>query len=236
MDLVRPWASVTKVAVAYGAALELAAGRALLVSPAGPHGSTLAHLLAHASGLGLEDGDPTMPAGARRIYSNCGIDLAADILAGGVGARQWIDEQVCNSLGLAHTSLQGRASSGAYGPVRDLATLGAALATNVAIAPVRDQILTPFLPELAGVVPGFGRFEPCWWGLGIELHGHKRHWMGSIASERAAGHFGQSGALLMLDPTRSLVVVAAAGEPFGPWARELWPRWMDEVVAWSEAT
>ncbi len=52
-----------------------------LDEPAGPPGSTLRHLLAHASGLPFEDGPPLAPPGRRRIYSNVGIEAAAELVA-----------------------------------------------------------------------------------------------------------------------------------------------------------
>ena len=51
-----------------------------LDDPAGPEGSTVAHLLAHASGLGL-DGARIAQAGAKRIYSNAGFEVLGELLA-----------------------------------------------------------------------------------------------------------------------------------------------------------
>ncbi|MES7363265.1 serine hydrolase, partial [Cutibacterium acnes] len=46
-----PVASVTKLVVAYGVMLAVEEGAVELEQPAGPEGSTLEHLLAHASGI-----------------------------------------------------------------------------------------------------------------------------------------------------------------------------------------
>lgn len=230
----RVWASVTKFAVAFGAAREVGRASDLLERPAGPPGATVAHLLAHASGLGAEEGDPTMGVGLRRIYSNVGFDQAAAAVARGDLAT-WFSAEVAGPLGLGAT-LRGRASSGAVGSVNDLAVLGAAWCAGRQVDPsVRDRFTTPFLPDLVGVVPGFGRFDPCPWGLGPEVHGHKHHWMGATASSAAYGHFGRSGTLVLVDPPRDLVLAAAAGAPFGPWAVERWPRWVDDVVGRADA-
>lgn len=228
---VRDWASVTKVAAALAVARCVAGGAVRLDDPAGPPGATLAHLLSHSSGLGLEADDRTTTVGSRRVYSNVGIDRAC-VAAGATGpAGPWVERTALAPLGLAASAVPGRPSSGGCGPVTDMVALGVAWLTDVVVdATTRRQFLAPFLPDLDGVVPGFGRFTPCWWGLGVELHGTKRHWMGSVASASAFGHFGASGTLLLVDPTRSLVVAAAAGEPFGPWAVDLWPHWTDEVL------
>lgn len=229
---VRDWASVTKVAAALAVARRVASGAVRLEEPAGPPGATLAHLLSHSSGLGLEADDRTVPVASRRVYSNVGIDRACAVAGATAFAGSWVERTALAPLGLTASAVPGRPSSGGRGPVCDIVALGAAwLSDAVVEESTRQRFLAPFLPELDGVVPGFGRFVPCWWGLGVELHGAKRHWMGVLASERAFGHFGASGTLLLVDPTRRLVVAAAAGAPFGPWAVELWPHWTDEIVA-----
>jgi CubicO group peptidase (beta-lactamase class C family) len=224
MDEVGPWASVSKAAVAFAVAR---GGELNLQVPLGPPGSSLRHLLAHASGLGLEATDPVAAVGTRRIYSNVGIDIAISDVAGSDDLAQWFDREVAIALDLSAT-LSGRASSGAHGSVSDLGKLGLAWLQGPALSEaVRRDFSSVFLPDLSGVVPGFGRFSPCPWGLGVEIHGEKTHWMGSKFSPRAFGHFGQSGSLLLVDPEHSVVVAALAGEPFGPWATTLWPQWMD---------
>ena len=88
----------------------------------------------------------------------------------------------------------------------------------------RNRMITPYLADLNGVVPGFGRFTPCAWGLGPEIRGQKQHWMGDWPAQ-SFGHFGQSGALLLLNAQENIGLVATSTEPFGPWAVELWPQW-----------
>src|SRR6266508_4888796 len=64
------WASVTKPVTALAALVALEEGTIDLDDPAGPPGSTVQHLLAHASGLPLNEGPPMTEPGRRRIYSN----------------------------------------------------------------------------------------------------------------------------------------------------------------------
>ena len=231
VDTVRPWASVSKVAIALAIAVEVEWGFAKLDRPAGPQGASLAHLLSHASGLGLEVDSPTVPAGTRRVYSNVGIDLAVGEIHTDEPNR-WLADRVFDPLGLASCELRGRPSSGVSGSLVDLATLGEAWCRGDLLSRATHARFTqPFLPELWGVTPGFGSFDPNPWGLGLEIHGTKNHWMGSVPSPRAYGHFGQSSAQLLVDPECSLVVAAASDEPFGPWAHDLWPTWIDTVFS-----
>ena len=54
-SLLRPWASVTKLLTGLAALVAVEEGIVDLDEPAGPPGSTLRHLLSHASGLPLND-------------------------------------------------------------------------------------------------------------------------------------------------------------------------------------
>ncbi len=214
---------------AMAGAREVHEGRAHLDEALGPEGSTLGHLLAHASGLGLEGDDPVVTPGTKRIYSNYGIDLAATHLARDRDVATWLDDRVITSLALANTRLRGRAAEGVVGSTWDLATFAREWVTPTLItAQRRDATTTAFLPDLAGIVPGFGRFSPCPWGLGVELRGGKRHWMGEWPPS-SFGHFGRSGALLLANVHDGVCLVATSTVEFGPWARELWPAWTSDA-------
>ena len=79
---------------------------------------------------------------------------------------------------------------------------------------------------------GIGRFDPCDWGLGPELHdGKAPHWMPTTGSAATFGHFGGSGTFLWVDPEAGLALGALTDEPFGDWAKEAWPRLGDAVLA-----
>lgn len=227
IDEIRPWASVSKVAVGLAAQHSFAAGAAAPTDPAGPEGATIAHLLAHASGLGFEAGDRTVPVGSRRVYSNSGYDLVGEAL-GGSDPSSWVNAAVLEPLG-GTARMAGRIGAGVTGSVQDLALLASELLAPQRLTETgRNQMVQPFLPDLDGITPPFGRQTPNWWGLGPELKGLKRHWMGTWPPS-SFGHFGQSGALLLCDPTTNLFVCATSTEPFGDWARVLWPEWIDQV-------
>lgn len=228
VDEVREWASVSKVAVGLGILRAVDDERVSLDDAAGPEGSTLAHLLSHASGLGYEAADRVVPVGTRRVYSNVGIDLAAAHVAPG-DPLEWLTASVLRPLNVPTTEVVERAAAGVRGPVTAIVRLGAELlAPTLLSRAARDRMTTPFLPALDGITPPFGRQTPNFWGLGPEIRGAKQHWMGDWP-EASFGHFGRSGALLLCDPTEQLLVAATSTEPFGPWAVSLWPTWINDI-------
>ena len=240
VDLPRRWASVTKVLAALAVLDVVHEGLMVLDEPAGPAGSSVRHLLAHASGLALDGPRVLAPPGTRRIYSNTGIDVVTELACKRTSSRQasvLLTDRVLGPLGMTRTTLQGPPSSGAVGPVSDLARLAQELLVPRALRPglVADAT-TPTFPELAGVLPGFGRQDPNDWGLGVELRGHKSpHWTPDSLSPTAFGHFGQSGAFLWVDPVHGLGLVALTDTAFGRWAAEAWPGTSDRVLAHAAA-
>lgn len=225
LDAVRPWASVTKMAVALAMAVEIDWDLHHYEDQAGPNGASLAHLLSHSSGLGLEEGDPVRALGERRVYSNVGIDRAVASVVGDTDPARWLTKRVFEPLGMTSTRLVDRPSSGASGSTKDLSTLALAWLRGDGVSvTARDHAITPYLPDLAGVVPGWGGFTPCSWGLGPEVRGAKKHWMGDWPAT-SFGHFGQSGALMLVNADEEIAVVATSDVAFGPWAVALWPAW-----------
>src|SRR5918911_2787916 len=71
-ETVLRWASVTKLVTALAALVAAEEGTIDLDEPAGPEGSTVRHLLAHASGLPFDAGAPIGRGGRPRLYSNTG--------------------------------------------------------------------------------------------------------------------------------------------------------------------
>ena len=102
-------ASVTKLLTTEAVLVAVEEGTVDLDDPDGPPGSTLRHLLAHASGL-ESDGDRVVAApGAERIYSNRGIEVAAATLeaASGVAFATYLQEAVLDPLGMTATRVDG---------------------------------------------------------------------------------------------------------------------------------
>jgi CubicO group peptidase (beta-lactamase class C family) len=234
------WASVTKLATAWCVLIAADRGLLDLDEEAGPPGSSVRHLLAHASGLPFE-GQTTLAApGTRRIYSNPGFDALGALVGERAGRpfeallRDW----VLAPLGMDDTRLEERPSQGLHGPVGDLAALAAELLQPTLLSPATARAaITVAFPGLVGVVPGVGRFDPCDWGLGPELHdGKTPHWMGDRNSRATFGHFGGAGTFLWIDPVAQLGVVVLTDREFGPWALEAWPPFSDSVLAVAGAS
>ena len=225
LNEVRAWASVSKMAVSLAFGVERDWELQRFDQPVGPPGSTLANLLSHSSGLGLEEGDPVVEVGTQRIYSNYGIDLAVSSILGENPADNWLQQRVFRAFGMTSTRLEDRPSTGVVGSTNDLARFAVAwLRPDGITKATRDHLITTYAPQLGGFVPGFGRFSPCPWGLGPEIQGDKHHWMGNWPAS-SFGHFGKSGALILLNADEQIGLVATSTEEFGGWATKLWPSW-----------
>jgi CubicO group peptidase (beta-lactamase class C family) len=191
------------------------------------------HLLSHASGLPFDEGPPIAKPGTRRIYSNQGIDLAAERVAANAGMTfaEYLTQAVLEPLGM-EAALEGSPSSGLFGSLHDLVLLGNELLRPALIAPeTLAEATSVQFPGLAGVIPDLGRFDPNDWGLGFEIKGTKQpHFSGMLASPRTFGHWGGSGTFLWVDPERSLALGVLTDLEFGDWAKEAWPVLSDAVA------
>lgn len=221
------WASLTKLLTALVVLDLVRDGAVELDEPAGPPGSTVRHLLSHASGLSVDADRTLAPPGRRRIYSNRGYEVLAGHAE--TRARQPFDlllrRRLLDPLGMRRTSLRGSPAHGAHGPVQDMCILAHELLRprHVAVDLLAEATRTAF-PGLSGVLPGFGRQEPNDWGLGFEIRDRKSpHWMAAGSSPRAFGHFGQSGSFLWVDPDADLACATVSDTDFGPWAAAAWP-------------
>jgi CubicO group peptidase (beta-lactamase class C family) len=233
-DHVFRWASVTKLASALATLVAVEEGVVDLDEPAGPEGSTVRHLLAHASGLPFDDGPPIAPVGRRRIYSNQGFEALAAHVANRAEMpfERYLGEAVFLPLGMA-AELRGSAGADVYGTLADAAALARELLAPTLVAPeTLAEATAVAFPGLAGVLPDYGRFDPLDWGLGFELKDAKDgHWSGTLTSPRTFGHFGGSGTFLWVDPERALSLVVLTDREFGEWSKTAWPALSDAVVS-----
>ena len=230
-------ASVTKPLVARAAQVAIEEGAVELDTPAGPPGSTVRHLLAHTSGLSMLDDKVIAKPGSRRVYSNVGFRVLAEVIeaAADIDFGRYLSEAVCEPLGMTGTTLDGGAAEAGFGgesTVADLVLFAADLLRPTLVSPQMhaDAISVQF-PDLSGVLPGYGAQRPNDWGLGFELRdGKSPHWTGSVNSGRTFGHFGQSGTFLWVDPDADLALVVLTERDFGDWAHPLWPALSDGVL------
>lgn len=229
------WASVTKLATAMAVLVGVEEGSIGLDVPAGPEGSTVRHLLAHASGLDFDTERVVAPPATRRIYSNTGYEIAAAALeaATGIDFETYLREAVLEPLGIRSTTLQGTPAAGLVGPLDDLVLLAAELLTPTLLARETWTLMrTVAYPGLDGVLPGFGTQTPNDWALGAELRDHKSpHWTGTRNSPGTFGHFGAAGGFVWIDPEAGLACASLSDRDFGPWAATAWPRLSDEILA-----
>jgi CubicO group peptidase (beta-lactamase class C family) len=229
------WASVTKLLVSLASLVAVEEGTVSLMDAAGPPGSTVCHLLSHASGLPFEGNVPVAPPGQRRIYSNTGMEMAAAYLetAASMPFGGYLRAGVLEPLGMGRTVVDGSPAHGARAPLVDLLALASELLapTLISVGSLQKAASVAW-PGLSGVLPGFGRYDPCDWGLGPEIRSQKSpHWTGKNNSPATFGHFGQSGSFLWVDPVVNIAVAGLSETAFGPWAKQAWPALADAVLA-----
>ncbi len=228
-------ASVTKPLVAHAILIAIEEGTLSLNQPAGPPGSTIELLLGHASGLGPRTQDPVVEPGTRRIYSNAGFDVLGAELerAAGMTIANYLREAVCEPLGMNDTWLNGSPAFAAVSTVSDLTRFCREWLQPTLLHPTTaDRALSPLLPNLEGVLPGFGRQIPNPWGLGFELRGTKSpHWIAPSSPPSVAGHFGAAGTFIWIDRQSNRFAVCLTDTDFGPWAAAAWPPFNEAILA-----
>lgn len=237
-------ASISKMLVGWAALIAAEEGTISLDAPIDAvdgvdlAGATCRHLLAHASGLAFDTADRLAAPGARRIYSNTGIDLLASHLADAAGMQfgDYLREAVLEPLGMAHTALGGSPAKDITGTVDDLVRfVGELQHPKLVSAESALDFRSVQFAGLPGVLPGIGRFDDCAWGLGTEIRGTKQpHWTGTRNSPSTYGHFGGAGTLLWVDPAAATACIALTDRPFDEWASDalvLWPALADAVLS-----
>ena len=232
------WRRSPRSLTAWATLIAVEEGIVDLDQPVGQPGCTLRHLLAHAGGYPFDGDDPISPPERRRIYSNRGIELAAETVADAAAMpfAEYLREAVLAPLGMRSTELRGSPAHAGWSTVADvLAFVGELRRPRLVSPATAASATTAQFPDLGGVVPGFGRYAPCPWGLGPEIRGAKEpHWTGSRNSPRTFGHFGGAGTVLWVDPGVATACVALTDRPFDEWAevaRRVWPALADAVIA-----
>lgn len=229
-----PLASVTKLLTSYAVLIAVEEGAVELDEPAGPAGSTIRHLLAHASGLAMSEDKIQAQPGTRRIYSNMGFETLAEAVqqASGIPFNAYLAEAVFAPLGMDDTTLKGSPAHAGVSTCADLSKFAAELLKPSLISDETfREATTVVFPGLNGVLPGFGHQKPNDWGLGFSIRDHKSpHWTGKRNSPETFGHFGQSGTFLWVDPKAGISAIALTDRAFGEWAAEVWPVLSDAIL------
>ncbi len=241
-DRVYRLASLTKPMTAWAVMVAVEEGIVALDEPlahdGAPAGATLRHLLAHAGGYGFDGPDPIAPIERRRMYSNTGIEIAGEQVANAAGMPfdEYLRDAVFEPLDMRGTSLRGSPAAGAFADLGDMVRFVREMLRPTLLAPsTYADVVSVQFPTLAGIVPDVGRFDPCPWGLGVEVRGDKApHWTGRANSPATFGHFGGAGTMMWVDPAIETGVVALTDRPFDEWrddALVLWPELSDAVAA-----
>lgn len=230
-------ASVTKPLVARAVQIAVEEGVVDLDTEAGPPGSTVRHLLAHAAGYAMNSAEVLAEPGSRRVYSNYGFRVLGQTVqaASEIEFEEYLTEAVFEPLGMTHSGLDGGAAAAGYGATSTVSDLAAFAADLLRPETVSEQMHADAIhvqfPGLTGVLPGFGVQRPNDWGLGFEIRdGKSPHWTGSQNSAGTYGHFGQSGTFLWVDPGFDLALVVLTEREFGDWTYSRWPALSDEVL------
>jgi CubicO group peptidase (beta-lactamase class C family) len=236
-DRVFRLASISKVIAGWTCLIAVEEGSVSLDDAVGPPGATLRHCLAHASGYGFDTATPIMGVGKRRIYSNTGIETAANHIAERTGMMfsEYMREAIFVPLGMDDSSLKASPAYAVFSTVDDMALFMQELIqpTLISDATAKDAVTIQY-PELGGVIPGLGSYKPNPWGLGIEIRdGKQPHWTGSLNSPQTFGHFGGSGTMMWIDPTIDTGLIALTDLNFDKWSAEAlvaWPRMSDAII------
>lgn len=227
-------ASVSKPITAWAVLVAVEEGTVSLDDPVGQSGCTLAHLLCHAGGYPFEGAQPVGKPGAKRIYSNTGYDMVAAHLeaASGMEFSRYLHEAVLSPLGMGSTSLEGSCAKDIRSCVDDLvAFIGELRSPRLVARETWLTSVTAYLPHLSGIVPGIGPADPCAWGLGPEIRGHKSpHWTGTHNSAATFGHFGGIGTFLWVDPVADVACTMLSETEFDDWGLAHWPVFSDAVL------
>jgi CubicO group peptidase (beta-lactamase class C family) len=234
-----PLASVTKPLAALAVLVAVEEEAVSLADPVAETllpGATLRHLLAHASGVAPERPLRSFAPAYRRVYSNVGIEMAADYVARAcdISFTRYFTEALVGPLRLTGTTLPGSPARDGVSTVNDLARVAHELLspTGLLSGSTVADLGTVQYPGLRGVLPGWGMRDPNDWGLGFEIRSEKTpHWTGTTNSPATYGHFGQSGTFIWIDPHARLALVALTDRDFDEWARTAWPALSDAVLA-----
>ena len=228
-------ASVSKVITAWAVLVACEEGTLSLADALGQDGCTVQHLLAHAGGYAFEGGAPISKPGARRVYSNTGYEMLATHLADRSEMPFWdyVDGAVFSPLGIVASQQEGSSAKDARLDIVNLSLFVAEMRRPRLLA--RDtfvEAVTSQFPELDGIVPGIGRFDPCPWGLGPEIRGNKHpHWTSPHNSAVTYGHFGGSGTFVWVDPIADVACAVVGDRYFAQWALTHWPEFSSAVLS-----
>ena len=234
-------ASVTKPLVARAVQVAVEEGVVDLDTAAGPPGSTVRHLLAHASGLAMHSGQVLAKPGTRRMYSNYGFTVLAETVQreSGIEFGRYLSRGGVRTAGHGgHPAGRRRARRPGSGRPRRLRIWRHSPVTCCARRPSRRRctptrrpcnfpVWTACCPDTACSGPTIGGW--------VSRSGMRNRRIGRAPATRPRtyGHFGQSGTFIWADPEAELALVVLTDRDFGDWALDVWPALSDAVISES---
>ena len=212
---------MTKPLVARAAQVAVEEGAVELDTEAGPPGSTVRHLLAHASGYSMHSADLMAEPGKRRVYSNYGFGSARGGTiqqASGIEFGRYLTEAVCEPLGMSDTTLSGGAEAAGFGATSTVADLvafaGDLLRPSTVSAQMHSEATNSAVP---GPVGGAARIrDAATQRLGPGLRDQERQVAALDGSANSGAH------LRAFRPVRDVFV--------GGSARLIWRSWRSRTA------
>ena len=170
--------------------------------------------------------EPVAAPGTRRIYSNTGIEIAAERV--GDGGRHAVRRVLRVGLGLPARRLAGARRRAAADDARSRWRASSCGRTGSPVRPSPRRSRVQF-PGLNGRHPGNRTLRPVRLGSRARAHrtASRAHWTGTKTSAATFGHFGGGGGFLWVDPDAGIALTALSDLEFGDWALEAWPRLAD---------
>ena len=147
--------------------------------------------------------------------------------------EEYLRAAVLEPLGMSATELRGSPAHAMWSTLRDLTAFVAELIAPTLITrrDAADCATTPAFPDLAGIVPGLGRYDPCPWGLGFEIRGRQvaaldgnTQFTGDVWSLRW-GRYLSVGGFGGPQGDGAVGCVALTDRPFDEWSAEALVRW-----------
>ena len=208
-DHVFRWASVTKLATALATLVAVEEGVVDLDEPAGPEGSTVRHLLAHASGLPFDAGPPisaVRPTGGSTRTRASTRSPRTSRARPRCRSRDYLAEAVFRPLGMDAELRGDAAGADVHGTLaRRGRARRASCSRRRSSQPRRSPRRPPSRSPASTACCPTTAASTRWTGASASSCKDDKaaHWSGTLTSPRTFGHFGGSGTFLWVDPDRA---------------------------------
>src|SRR3954470_6517789 len=150
-------ASIAKTITTWACLIAVEEGVVALDQSVGQPGCTFRHLLSHAGGYGFDGPDPIAKPERNRIYSNTGIEMAAQTVsdAAAIPFSDYLDEAVFQPLAMTYTKMTSSAAHGMWSTAADLTRFLQEVRSPTLISRASAaEATTVQFPELNGIIPG----------------------------------------------------------------------------------